>query len=54
MVGGAKAGLRMPLQRAGPAGSTEAEHQDPAISTARHQQVTTWGTFTAYCIAFHL
>lgn len=54
MVGGAKAGLSMPLQGAGPAGSAEAEHQNPAISAACHQQVTTWGALTAHSIAFHL
>lgn len=54
VVGGAETGLRVPLQCTCPAGSAEAEHQDPAVSAACHQQITTWGALTANRIAFHL
>lgn len=46
--GGPDAGLRVPLQRARPAGSTEAVQQDSAVGTARHQQVTVWGALAAH------
>lgn len=54
MVGGAKAGLSMPLYRTRPAGSAEAEHQNPAIGAACYQQVTTRGALAAHSVAFHL
>ena len=52
--GGAHAGLRVPVQCAGAAGGAEAVHQDPAVGTARQQQVTIRGALAAHRVAFHL
>ena len=52
--GGAHAGLRVPVQCAGAAGSAEAVHQGPAVSAARQQQVAVWGALAAHRVAFHL
>lgn len=51
---GADTGLCVAWQGARPAGSAEAVEQDPAVGTARHQQVTVRGTLAAHRVAFHL
>lgn len=52
--GGAHTGLRVPVQRARPAGRAEAVEQDPAVGAARHQQVSVRGALAAHSVAFHL